>query len=115
MIVNQTSQRTIAASFQVAKGAWQRMKGLLGTQDFVGSKALVLAHCQSIHMVFMKFPIDVIFCDAQNKVVGLCHNIKPFCFSPIFFKASFAIELPAGTINTSKTQLGDQIDISSGR
>jgi len=87
------------------------MKGLLGGKDFPPGRALVITHCQSIHMFFMQFPIDVIFCDRQNKVVGLCLNIKPFCLSPIFFKASYAIELPVGSIAASKTQPGDQLDL----
>jgi uncharacterized membrane protein (UPF0127 family) len=60
----------------------------------------------------MKFPIDVIFCDNHNKVVGLCVDIKPFCVSPVFFKASYAIELPTGSIAESKTQIGDLIQTS---
>jgi uncharacterized membrane protein (UPF0127 family) len=60
-------------------------------------------------MFFMKFPIDVIFCDDHDRVVGICPNIKPFALSPIFLKASFAIELPSGSIAASKTQVGDQL------
>ena len=111
MVVNLTRQCTIASSVKVASNPWQRVKGLLGTRTLPQQEALVITRCQSIHMVFMKFPIDVIFCDAQNTVVGLCENIQPFCFSPIFWKASYAIELPAGSINASKTQIGDQMQI----
>jgi uncharacterized membrane protein (UPF0127 family) len=90
------------------------MKGLLGRKDFPQGEALVITRCQSIHMFFMNFPIDVVFCDRQNKVVGLCQEIKPFYLSPIFFKASYAIELPAGTIASTKTQLGDQLNKGDG-
>ena len=107
MISNLTRNTIIASNIKIAQSPEQRMKGLLGASDFPKGNGLVITHCQSIHMFFMKFPIDVIFCDRQNKVVGLCADIKPFCLSPIFFKASYAIELPAGTINASKTQTGD--------
>ncbi len=109
MVVNLTRKRTIATSVTIARNPWQRIKGLLGRKGLAQGEALIITHCQSIHMVFMKFPIDVIFCDARHKAVGLCLNIKPFCFSPIFFKASYAIELPAGSIASSQTQIGDQI------
>jgi len=111
MIENLTRNSTIASQVEVARNPWQRVKGLLGRKGLAQKEALVITHCQSIHMVFMKFPIDVIFCDTQNKVVGLCVNIKPFCFSPLFFKASYAIELPVGSVAASKTQIGDQIEI----
>jgi uncharacterized membrane protein (UPF0127 family) len=64
-------------------------------------------------MLFMNFPIDVIFCDKENKVVGLCADIKPFYLSPVFFKASYAIELPSGSIASSSTQISDQMQIQS--
>jgi uncharacterized membrane protein (UPF0127 family) len=112
MLVNLTRQSTIATSVEVARNPWQRIKGLLGRKGMAAGSALIITRCQSIHMVFMQFPIDVIFCDAHNKVVGLCVNIKPFGFSPIFFKASHAIELPGGRIDASKTQIGDQIQLT---
>jgi uncharacterized membrane protein (UPF0127 family) len=107
MINNLTRNTVIASHIEIAQNPWARMKGLLGKRDLPSGEALVITHCQSIHMFFMKFPIDVIFCDRQDKVVGLCERIKPFCLSPIFFKASYAVELPSGTIAASKTQIGD--------
>jgi len=111
MIVNLTRNTTIASNVKIAQDTLSRMKGLLGTKEFPSGEALVITHCQSIHMFFMNFPIDVIFCDKQNKVVGLCNDIKPFALSPIFFKASYAIELPAGTVATTQTQAGDQVQL----
>ena len=111
MIVNLTRKTTIASLVKIAQTSSQRMKGLFGVSHFPTGEALVITHCQSIHMFFMKIPLDVIFCDRQHKVVGLCVGIKPFCLSPIFFKASYAIELPIGSIAASQTQIGDQLDV----
>jgi uncharacterized membrane protein (UPF0127 family) len=113
MIVNVTRSTSIASHVEIASNSWQRMKGLLGITNFPQGEALIITHCQSIHMFFMKFPIDVVFCDRQDKVVGLCSNIKPFSLSPIFFKASYAIELPSGSVAASKTQVGDQIKVGT--
>jgi hypothetical protein len=112
MIVNLTRNTVIASNVKITQNSLQRVKGLLGTKNFPQGEALIITHCQSIHMFFMNFPIDVIFCDGQNKAIGLCENIKPFSLSPVFFKASYAIELPSGSIAASKTQLGDQIEKS---
>jgi len=111
MIRNLTRNSVIASNIEIAKDYRQRMKGLLGRSDFPKGNALIIMRCQSIHMFFMKFPIDVLFCDKQNRVVGACVNIKPFRLSPLFFKAAYVIELPAGTIASSKTLLGDQIKL----
>ena len=112
MITNLTRNTTIAPNITIAQTPGQRMKGLLGMDVFPQGNALVITHCQSIHMFFMKFSIDVIFCDRQDKVVGLCESIKPFCLSPVFFKASYAIELPTGSIGVSKTEIGDQLTLN---
>jgi uncharacterized membrane protein (UPF0127 family) len=111
MILNLTRDTTIASNVAIAQNPWARMKGLLGVKDLPLGEALIITHCQSIHMFFMKFSIDVIFCDRHNKVIGLCERIKPFCLSPVFFKASYAIEVPSSTIAASKTQIGDQVQI----
>jgi uncharacterized membrane protein (UPF0127 family) len=111
MIKNLTRDTRISSHTQITRNSWQRMKGLLGRDALPSGEALVITHCQSIHMLFMKFPIDVIFCDDRNKVVGLCRDIKPYGFSPVFFKASYAIEVPAGSIASSGTQLGDQVQL----
>ena len=109
MIHNLTRDTIIANNVKLAHTSGQRMKGLLGKENLPQGEALVITHCQSIHMFFMKFAIDVIFCDAKDKIVGVCKDVKPFQLSPVFFKASYAIELPSGTIVASKTELGDQL------
>ncbi len=88
------------------------MQGLLGRDSLPAQEALVITRCNSIHMFFMKFPLDVIFINKQGKVVGLCPRIAPFHLSPIFFSAQDAVELPAGSIDQSQTQLGDFLQIS---
>ena len=108
-IYNQTKKTIVAERAKLADTFIARMVGLLNRSALSLEEALVITHCQSIHMFFMGFPIDVIFVDKKNIVVGLVKNIKPFQLSPIFFKASCAIELAVGTIEQSKTLVGDQV------
>ena len=111
-IVNLTRSTTLANSVEMADTPRKRMRGLLGRESMKEGNSLVITQCQSIHMFFMKFAIDVVFIDAKNKVVGLQVRIKPFQLSPIFWKSACAVELPAGTIEATQTQVGDQIQIS---
>ena len=87
-----------------------RMIGLLNRKFLKEGEGLVITSCQQIHMIFMRFPIDVIFVNKTHKVVGLVRNIQPFSLSPIFWKASFVIELPIAAIEKSQTQLGDILE-----
>ena len=63
-------------------------------------------------MYFMRFSIDAIFVDKNNQVAGLVEGIKPFQLSKIFWKASCVVEVSAGTITKTKTEVGDQLEFS---
>ena len=110
-ILNKTQNTIIASSVVVAQTILSRIVGLLNRPAIFANEALIITECRSIHMFFMKFPIDAIFVDKNNVVVGLVHHIKPFQLSPIFFKAKYVIELPVQTILETKTCLGDIIDL----
>ncbi|MBF0523290.1 MAG: DUF192 domain-containing protein [Candidatus Omnitrophica bacterium] len=111
-IFNKTRGTIIAAYGDMADTPLSRMTGLLNRTSLAKDSGLVITACQSIHMFFMKFAIDAIFVDKNNVVVGLVHNIKPFQLSPIFFKASYVIEVPVQTIAQTKTAVGDEIDLN---
>ncbi len=96
----------------VADTALRRMKGLLGRRSFQAGRALVINPCNSIHTLFMRFSIDVLFLGKDNRVVRPISFIKPFRFSPVCFSAYMAIEFPAGTIQATRTQEGDIISIA---
>jgi len=112
MIVrNRTQGTTLADNVKVADNIFTRVKGLLGRSGLNRGEALIIKPCNSIHMFFMRFAIDAIFVDRNNQVVGLVKRLRPFRLSPIFWKAYFVIELPAGTIQETRTQIQDYISI----
>lgn len=110
--IQNTSKNTIIAqSGVIADTFLSRMTGLLNRKSLLANEALVIRRCNSIHMLFMRFPIDVIFVDKNDRVVGLVERIKPFRLSPIFFQSQYAIEVSEGVIEQTKTAVGDQIEI----
>lgn len=110
-IFNTTQQTVIALHAEKADTFSSRMKGLLNRDLLPSDEALIITQCQSIHMFFMKFPIDVIFVDRKDRVVGWVKNIKPNYLSPIYWNASYAIELNVGVIEKSNTAIGDILEI----
>ncbi len=88
-----------------------RMKGLLGKKKLDAGKGLLIRPCNSIHTFCMKFPIDVIFLDKENRVVALYKNFPKNRLTSIFRKAASVLELPAGTLG-STIDLGDHVDFS---
>lgn len=110
-IQNLTRQTLLASNARVADSFLSRMVGLLKTSSLKQGEALVITRCNSIHMFGMRYPIDVVFIDGKQTVVGCVESIQPNRLSPIFWQASQAIELPSGSIKTSQTQVNDQLKI----
>ena len=111
-ISNKTKGTLLAEEVVLADRFFLRIKGLLGKKDMKMGQALIIKPCDSIHTFFMRFAIDVIFIDRQNKVDLAIQCLKPWRLSPICWKSKFVIELPSGVIRESRTEKGDEIAIT---
>ena len=89
---------------------WFRYKGLLGRTELAAEEGILLTHCNSIHMFFMKFPIDVVFLDREKRVVRICHGIKPWRISPMVWKADSVLETAAGICSRFSIKEGDTLE-----
>ncbi len=107
---NKTSGKMLAATADVAETFISRLVGLLNTACLSPGQGLYIAPCSQIHMIGMKYAIDAVFMDRQGMVVGLCKEIKPGQISALYPKAYACLELPAGMIENTQTNPGDQIE-----
>lgn len=110
-IINKTKNTLLAEVAILADTFFKRMVGLLGRKEFKQGEALVLKPCNSIHTFFMRFAIDVIFVDEQNKIIEAISHLKPFRLTRIYWLSLLAIELPAGMIKSSNTQKNDLLAV----
>lgn len=110
-VVNKNSKKEIATNVEIADRLFSRMKGLLGRDELPAGEALVITPCNSVHTFGMRFPIDVIFLDKRNKVVGCARNLQPNRLSRMVFSARSVLEAPAGTIDRTSTKIGDDVEI----
>ena len=110
-VVNKSKAVVLAKSCEMADSFYRRFCGLMLRRSLPHGTSLALKPCNSIHMLFMRFPIDVLFIDKDNVVVGCCKSIKPWRLSSIFRKSVLAVELPAGLIDKTNTDVGDIIAI----
>jgi uncharacterized protein len=90
-----------------------RLRGLLGRMRLRSDEGLWLVPCQGIHTFGLLFPIDVVYLDAQLRVIHLIEHLGPFRISSIRRHAGSVLELPTRTIYSSNTQVGDELLISS--
>ncbi len=110
-VIQKTRQTIFAENAIIAKIPLKRMIGLLSRSSFEPGEALIIKPCNSIHTFFMRFPIDVLFVDANNRITKTISGMRPFRISGIYLNALFTIELPAGTLERTSTQTGDYITI----
>jgi uncharacterized membrane protein (UPF0127 family) len=108
-IINITKNTLLAEEVMVADTFLKRMRGLLGKKEFRKGQALILNPCNSIHTFFMYFPIDVVFVDRHNQVIEVISSLRPGSLTRIYFNATFAIELPEGTLKSTLTSKGDTL------
>jgi uncharacterized membrane protein (UPF0127 family) len=112
--VNLARGTTLATGARVAETAWTRLIGLLRDKSLAPGDGLWIVPCNSIHSFGMRFIFDAVFLDKNSVVVHLYPEMKPGGISKIVFKAHSVLELPAGVIAASQTQLGDQFEMRRG-
>ena len=95
---------------ELAVSAWTRTKGLLGRSGLEADQGLWIQPTNSIHMFFMRFPIDVIYAAADGRVLKLVRRIGPWRVS-MCRGAKVALELPVGAIERCGVQVGDHLVI----
>lgn len=113
---NRTRQASLATHVTLAATHWSRFRGLMGTKaaSFRSGDGLWIVPCRGVHTFAMKFPIDVIYLDARKCVVHMEQNLRPWRVAKVSLRAASVLELPAGTLRSSQTAVGDEIDIVMG-
>jgi uncharacterized protein len=91
--------RVVAENVEIAATAWRRFMGLMFRADLPPGHGLLLSPCNSIHMFFMRIPLDVAFLDRDGAVLRAYHGIRPWRISRIVRGAKTAVELRAGTLH----------------
>lgn len=108
-VTNVTRDRILATRASRAEGFWNRFMGLMGQTSLPMGEALHIVPCNSIHTFFMRIPIDVLFLDAENRVVRTYEALPPWRMTPPIRKARTVLEFPIGTLAGSGTAVGDQL------
>jgi hypothetical protein len=90
---------------EAALTSWQRFRGLMLRRELPEGHGLYFPGVSSIHMFFMRFPIDVAYLDAEGRIIKLVQNLKPWRLSACFGAAGL-LEMPAGLAARAGLQPG---------
>ena len=104
---------TIAAAVAMAETPWQRFVGLMGRRELAADAGLCLRPCSSIHMFFMRIPVDAVFVDKEGVVVRIYPSLRPWRVTRVVRKAKACIELPAGSLAAAGVSVGDRLTLPS--
>lgn len=110
-IINRTRGVVLAREAHMADTWFARLKGLLGRKGLNAGEGLVLSPCNAIHTCFMRFAIDVVFINDYGRVLKTYEAMGPFRFSARVKGAARVVELPAGTLQLSDTEVDDVLEI----
>lgn len=68
----------VCARCALATSPWTRMKGLLGRSGLAADEGMLFRPAGSIHMFFMRFAIDAVFCDRELEVIDVVPGLRPW-------------------------------------
>lgn len=110
VLVNANKKTLVSDRCHFANTVLKRMVGLLNRRAMTEGDGLLIDRCYGIHTIGMRFPIDVLFLDKDLRVIRVVNALPPFRTCAVK-KAVYVLELPVGSIERTRTEPGDQIQI----
>ena len=110
LVVERTGA-VVAQNVETAFDSQSRRRGLLGRDDLAAGHALVIAPCNAVHTVKMRFPIDVMFVARDGRVTKIVQRLGAWR-AALSLSAFATIELRAGALDGDHVAVGDRIVVS---
>ena len=114
MAITKEDGSIVAAEVERADTILKQIIGLMFRKSVPESYAMVFSmkrdNREGIHMLFMRFPIDIVFLDQDKRIIDIRQNLKPWtgmAFSRKPFR--YAIELPAGAVARASLKEGERL------
>jgi len=102
----------LAESLEMPRTMFGRGVGLMFRRELPAGQGMWINPCNGIHMMFMRFPIDAVFLDAQDRVKKVYPRLPAWWgIVPLEWGAHSVLELPPGSTRDIDLQRGDQIVI----
>jgi uncharacterized protein len=120
LVARNTSRgTTLAEKLENGASFWAKFMGLMGRASLPVGHGLWLPGENGIHMLFMRFPIDLVFVSppadgatGKRLVLSVRRAVPPW--RGVVWRVGGAkgvLELPVGTIEATGTAVGDEIAI----
>jgi uncharacterized membrane protein (UPF0127 family) len=113
-IANVTRRVTLIEHGRIADNFWTRLKGLLGVRHLAAGDGLLITPANQVHTHFMSIPVDVLYVDASNVIVGIDLELRPWRIGRLRRGAHSVIELPGGVAQHTASTVGDELSVLIG-
>lgn len=110
-VLNKTKDTIVVEEVTLATSIWSRFWGLMGKKGLPEGHGLLIDPCSSIHMFFMRFPLDVVFLDHDGRVTKVVKEIKPWRMA-LGGGGKKALEITAGAASTANVEAGDELTVT---
>jgi hypothetical protein len=110
ILINVTKNLTVGTDIALADTCLRRLIGLVARRRLDVGCGLLIKPSSGVHTFGMLFAIDVVGFNKDMKTVKLWRRLPPFRVTSISLKVSSIVELPAGTIDKCRIELGDQFE-----
>lgn len=123
-LVREQDGAVVVERLELADRFLPRLRGLMGRRALEPGHGLWLEPCASVHMMFMRFPLDVLFLrrargerlapGAAGEVVAIQEGVRPWVGLAACRGASSALEVPAGEAARRGLRPGDRLRLETG-
>lgn len=87
-----------------------KLLGLIVYNDLDTDQLMFLKNCGSIHTCFMRFNIDIIMVDNNQKIIKLIKNLKPWRFIFGSFNVKHIYEAKVGFVDNYNLKTDDNLN-----
>lgn len=94
---------------KIADSFFSRLAGLMFQKKLPQATGLLLAPCNSVHMCFMTFPIDVVYLDKEFKIIKVVKNLRPWIGLSMCSRAWATLELASGEADRCRLEAGKKL------
>ena len=109
MIISGAPEGAPFLEILIANNFFVRLAGLMFRKELPKGTGLLLTSCNSVHMCFMRFAIDVIYIDQDYRILKIVENLKPWIGLSICSKAWATLEMSAGEAERCGLKVGKKL------
>ncbi len=114
-IVNHTSKEKskefLLGHVIIASSFTKKLFGLIFAERLDKDSCFFMHGSNSIHTMWMRYSLDVIFLDEKDNIIRIIEKIPPFRFTPFVKNAKKVIEFYPGFIGLKKIKVGETLEI----